>query len=164
MKRALPLALALAMAVFAASAQAAPVPYKALLDMITLKMPGWEPGEPQGQTMTQPFEASVATREFTKGDLVIEVAIYDGGPQYAAAITAINHSNIQTKEQSVKSLTVKGCKAVLSIGFKEEVADLLIAVNDRFVVGLNLTGSVDAELLKSAAEQLDLAKLATLAK
>ncbi|GAB6038111.1 hypothetical protein JCM15519_26700 [Fundidesulfovibrio butyratiphilus] len=164
MKRALPVALAVVLVVLVASAQAAPVPFKTLLDVITLKLPGWEPGEPQGQTITQPFEASVATREFTKGDLVIEVAIYDGGPQYAAAITAINHSNIQTSEQSVKSLTIKGYKAVLSVGFKEEVADLLIAVNDRFVVGLNLTGSVDVELLKSAAEQLDLAKLAAMAK
>ena len=33
-------------------------------DTITVKMPGWKAGDPQGQTMRSPFEASVATQEF----------------------------------------------------------------------------------------------------
>lgn len=146
------------------AAQAEPVNYKQLITLLSIKLPGWTAGEPTGQTVRSPIEASEATLEFTKGDARLEVAIFDGGPAMGAAMGAINQVEMESPEQTVKPATIKGFKGAFYTYPKEKEADLVIMVPPRFAVTIHSSGVVDQPLLQSAADQLDLAKLAAMAK
>jgi len=148
----------------ATAAQAEPVHYKQLISMLTVSLPGWTAGEPTGQTVRSPLEASEATIEFTKGESRIEVAIFDGGPAMGAAMGAINQVEMESPEQTVKPVSMKGFKGALYTYPKENEADLVLMVPPRFAVTVHSSGGMDADLLRKIAEQLDLAKLAAAGK
>ncbi|MFZ5425817.1 MAG: hypothetical protein ACOZEN_02490 [Thermodesulfobacteriota bacterium] len=150
--------------VLAGTVRAEPVNFKELIPLISIKVPGWTAGEPTGQTVKSPVEASEATIEFTKDDMTLEVAIFDGGPAMAAAMAATAQVEMESTEEVVKPVTVKGYKGSLYLHLKDKEADLVIMVPSRFAVSLQLRGSMDGELLKSVAGQIDLDKLATLGK
>ncbi|WP_243312003.1 hypothetical protein [Fundidesulfovibrio agrisoli] len=151
--------------ILAASAvQAEPVHYKQLISMLTVSLPGWTPGEPTGQTVRSPLEASEATQEFTKGESRIEVAVFDGGPAMGAAMGAVSQVEMESPEQTVKPLTLKGFKGAVYTYPKENEADLVLMVPPRFAVTVHSSGTTDVDLLKKVAEQLDLSKLAAAGK
>ncbi len=150
--------------VLAGTVRAEPVNFKELISLIDIKIPGWTAGDPTGQTVKSPVEASEATVEFTKGDMSLEVAIFDGGPAMAAAMAATAQVEMESTEEVVKPVTIKGFKGSLYMHLKDKEADMVIMVRSRFAVSLSLRGSMDGELLKSAASQIDLAKLSTLGK
>ncbi len=150
--------------VMAHAAQAEPVSYKELMPLLAIKLPGWTPGEPTGQTMKSPVEASEATIEYTKGEQTLEVAIFDGGPAMAAAMSATAQVEMESPDEVVKPVTVGGFKGSLFIHAKDKEADMVLMVPSRFAVSLQLRGSTDEALLKAAASQIDLAKLSTLGR
>ena len=154
----------LSLILLAGVCRAAPVHFKELIPILSVTLPGWTAEEPEGQTMTSPFEASTATAAFTSGDKRLEVAIYDGGPQVSAALSYLGQVEMESTKQSVKSVTVQGFKGMIVTQLKDNEAEMLIAVGDRFAVSLSLTGSKDAALVRSVADQLDLKKLAGLAR
>jgi len=162
-KRAL-FAAMFSMIVLAGSAQAEPVGYKELMPLIHISLDGWTPGEPTGQTVKSPVEASEASQEFTKGDLTLEATIFDGGPAMAAAMSAVAQVEMDSPEETVKPATIKGFKGTLYLHTKDKEADLVIMVPPRFAVSLHLQGAADGDILLKAASQMDLAKLAGLAK
>jgi len=154
----------LSLILLAASAQAEPVNYKELIPLVSISLPGWTPGQPTGQTVKAPVEASEAVLELKNGEMRLEVAIFDGGPAMGAAMAAVSNVEMESPDESVKPVTIKGFKGSLYLHHKENEADLVIMVPSRFAVSLHLDNAVDAELLKNAAAQIDLAKLAGLAK
>ena len=149
---------------FAATAQAEPVNYKELIPLLSITLPGWTANAPTGQTVKTPVEASEAVLEFNNEDKHLEVAIYDGGPAMGAAMATSSLMEMESPDEVVKPATVKGFKGTLYLHIKENEADLVIMVPSRFAVSLHLDGGIDGELLKNAASQIDLAKLATLGK
>lgn len=162
-KRAL-LAAFFSLVVVAGNARAEPVNFKELLPLLDIALPGWTAADPAGQTVKSPVEASEATREFTKGDMNLEIAIFDGGPAMAAAMQAVAQVEMESTEEVVKPASAKGFKGTLYQHLKDNEADLVIMVPPRFAVSLHLRGSLDDGLLKAAAEKMDLAKLAALGK
>jgi len=163
--RALIFPLILGLTVLAATGWAATVNFKELIPVLAaVKINGWTAGVPTGQTITSPFEASEASVEFTQGDKRLEVAILDGGPQMGAALASIGQMALESTEISIKPVQIQGCKGSMNISKTDNEADLLLSVGAKLVVSLHLSGSTDAEILKAAAGQLDLAKLATLSK
>ena len=150
--------------IVAGQAQAEPVNFKELIPLVSISIPGWTPGTPNGTTVKSPVEASEAALEFTKGDTSLEVAIFDGGPALGSAAAMAGQVDMESTEEVIKSLTIKGYKATLYLNLKEKESDLVIMVPPRFAVTVHLSGASDAELLKSVAAQIDLAKLATLGK
>ncbi len=159
------LSLILGLTILAGTGRAATVNFKELIPILAaVKISGWTAGVPAGQTVTSPFEASEASVEFTQGDKRLEVAILDGGPQMGAALASIGQVALESTEISIKPVEVQGCKGSMNISKTDNEGDLLLAVGAKLVVSLHLSGSTDAEILKAAAGQLDLAKLATLAK
>jgi hypothetical protein len=148
----------------AGQAQAEPIDYKELLPLLNIDVPGWTPGAPTGQTVTSPVEASEAVLQFTNGDMRLEVAIYDGGPAMASAMSAVARSESETPEEVVKPLVIKGFKGALFLHPKDNEADLVVMVPDRFAVSAHLAGGVDGELLKSTVTRIDLEKLAQIGK
>lgn len=163
MRLSLPLAVLLSV-LLAVPALADPVDFKELIPLVSLSIPGWTAETPRGQTMRQPLEASEATLEFAKGELRLEVAIYDGGAAMGAAMGAAGQVEMETTEESVKPVSAKGFKGSLFRRFKDKEADLVLMVPPRFAVSLHLTGSSDGELLLGVASQMDLARLSALGK
>jgi len=148
----------------AGQAMAEPVNFKELIPLVNIVVPGWTPGTPNGTTVKAPVEASEAALEFTKGDASLEVAIFDGGPALGSATAMASQVDMESTEEVIKSLTIKGFKATLYLNLKEKESDLVIMVPPRFAVTVHLSGSTDADLLKNTAAQIDLAKLSTLGK
>jgi len=141
------------------------VNFKEMLPLLAaLTLPGWTAGAPTGQTVKSPFEASEAKVEFAQGDKRLEVTIYDGGPQIGAALSAIGQMEVESTEVSIKPVAIQGFRATLNASKTDNDADLLIAAGNRLVVSLHLSGSSDGALLMTAAGQMDLKKLAALAK
>ncbi|GFK94009.1 hypothetical protein NNJEOMEG_01847 [Fundidesulfovibrio magnetotacticus] len=163
MRRSLPAALALCL-FLAGAALAEPVHFKSLLPIVAVTLPGWTAGTPSGSTVKQPLEASEASVEFSKGDLRLEIAVYDGGPAMAAAFAAVSQVEMETTEESVKPAGVKGYRGSLFTRTNDKEVDLVLMVAPRFAVSLHMTGSADAALVLEAANRLDLDKLAALSK
>lgn len=159
------LTAALSLFLLAGTALAEPVSYKELIPLISsVSLPGWTAGTPTGQTVKAPVEASEATLEFTSGEKHLELAIFDGGPAMGAAAAAMAQIEMESPEEVIKPVTVKGFKGSLYLHPKDNEADLVIMVPPRFAVSLHVNGAADGELLQKAAAQIDLAKLATLGK
>lgn len=149
---------------FSGAALAEPVNYKELLPLVNITVPGWTPGAPTGQTVKAPVEASEAVLEFKKGEQRLEVAIYDGGPAMGSAMAAVSQVEMESPDETVKPVTIKGFRGTLYLHTKENEADLVITVPARFAVSLHLDNGLDGELLKNTASQIDLAKLSALGK
>jgi len=158
------LTAALLALVLAGVARAEPVPFQSLIPVIAVPLPGWSAGEPSGTTIKSPMEASEASVDYTRGDLRLEIAVYDGGPAMAAAIAAVSQVEMESAEESVKPAGVKGFRGSLFTRPKDKEADLVIMVPARFAVSLHLEGSSDAAVLLEAAQRLDLDRLAALGK
>ncbi len=155
----------LALLLAATAAQAEPVNFKELIPLLTVKLPGWTPGTPNGSTVKAPLEASEATLEYVSGDKTLEIGIYDGGPALGAAMGAsAQQVEMETPDQVIKSVNLKNGRGMLYLNTKDKEADLVIVVQPRFAVTLHLNGASDGAVLLSAAEQLDLGKLSGLAK
>lgn len=155
----------LSLMLLAATAQAEPISYKELIPLISsISLPGWTAGTPTGQTVKAPVEASEATLEFANGDKHLELAIFDGGPAMGAAASAMAQVEMESPEEVIKPVTVKGFKGSLYLHPKDNEADLVILVPPRFAVSIHVNGSADGDLLQKAAAQMDLAKLSTLGK
>jgi len=155
----------LSLVLLAGTAQAEPVSYKELIPLLSsVSLPGWTAGTPTGQTVKSPVEASEATLEFTSGEKRLELAIYDGGPAMGAAAAAMAQIEMESPEEVIKPVTIKGFKGSLYLHPKDNEADLVILVPARFAVSIHVSGSADGDLLQKAASQMDLAKLSTLGR
>jgi len=71
---------------------------------------------------------------------------------------------MESPEEIIKPVTVKGFKGSLYLHPKDNEADLVVLVPPRFAVSIHINGSADGDLLQKAAAQMDLAKLSTLGK
>jgi hypothetical protein len=71
---------------------------------------------------------------------------------------------MESSEESIRTTSVAGFKALETFRPKDKHGELNISVADRFWVKLAGEGLDNLEPLKAAAGQMDLKKLATLAK
>jgi hypothetical protein len=156
--------LLVSLMLLAGEARTEPIDYKELLPFLNIDIPGWTPDTRTGQTVTSPVQASEAVLQFANGDQRLEVAIYDGGPALAAGMAAVAQTASESPEEVVKPVAVKGFKGAIFQHPKDNEADLVVMVPDRFEVSAHLDGSTDEEVLKNAISQIDLEKLAEIGR
>lgn len=144
--------------------RADPVPFQQLLPLLPAAPAGWTAEKPEGQTMKSPFEASSAMIDYMSGDKRLEVSIFDGGPQVAAGLSYLGQVDMESTEQSIKSIAVQGFKGMLVTHHADKEVELIVAVAGRFIVSLHLTGVTDAALVQDMASRIDFKKLASLGK
>lgn len=142
------------------------VHFKQLLPFVELKLPGWEIAEkPSGTTMKhESVQMSEAKAGFRTGDKTLEVVVLDFMGQSMPWLAMMPQMEMETSEEYMRSTTINGFKALETYKFKDKHGELNISVADRFWVKLEGQGIDNTEPLKAAAGQLDLKKLATLAK
>ncbi|MDO9531246.1 MAG: hypothetical protein Q7O12_03840, partial [Deltaproteobacteria bacterium] len=74
------------------------------------------------------------------------------------------HLQMESSEETVRNTEVQGFKAVETFCHEDKQSELNISVADRFWVKIDGEGIDNLEVLKTVAQQMDLKKLATLAK
>jgi hypothetical protein len=141
------------------------VNFKELLPFVEVKIPGWAmEGKPSGTTLKQgKVVVSEVRVSFRSGDQTLEVVIMDflGKP---IPFLLGQQLEMESSEETVRTTEVQGFKALETYRSKDKQGELNISVADRFWVKLDGEGIDNLEVLRNAAQQLDLQKLATLAK
>jgi hypothetical protein len=145
-------------------ARAEVVNFKELMSIIDIKIPGWAlVGKPCGTTLKQgKVTVSEARASFRAGDMTLEVIIMDflGKP---IPFLAGQQPEIESTEVTVRTTEVQGFRALESYRQRDKLGELNISVADRFWVKLDGEGIDNLEVLKTAAQQMDLKKLGSLA-
>jgi hypothetical protein len=141
------------------------VNFKELLPFVDIKIPGWTmEGKPSGTTLKQgKVMVSEARVSFRAGDQTLEVIIMDFLGKAIPFLTG-QQLQMETSEETVRTSEVQGFKAVEAFRHQERQAELNISVADRFWVKIDGEGVDNLEVLKNVVQQMDLKKLATLAK
>ena len=147
------------------TARADVVNFRELLPLVDIKIPGWAmAGKPCGTTVKQgKAMVSEARVSFRSGDKTLEVIIMDflGKP---IPFLAGQQMEIESSEETIHLTTVQGFRALESYRQHDRQGELNISVADRFWVKLDGEGIDNLEVLKTAAQQMDLKRLATLAR
>jgi hypothetical protein len=141
------------------------VNFKELLPFVDLKIPGWTmEGAPCGATLQQgTVMVSEARVSFRAGDQTLEVTVMDFLGK-TIPFLAGQQLQLETGEETVRSTEVQGFKAFETFRRQDKQGELDISVADRFWVKLDGEGIDNLEVLKKVAQQMDLKKLATLAR
>jgi hypothetical protein len=139
--------------------------FRELLPLVEIKLPGWDmEGKPGGTTLKQgKMMVSEARASFRSGDKTLEIIIMDflGKPM---PFLMGQPQEMQSTEETVRTTDVHGFKALESFRNQDRQGELNISVADRFWVKIEGEGIDNLEVLKAAAQHLDLKKLATLAR
>lgn len=139
--------------------------FKELLPFVDINLAGWSMiGKPCGATLKQgKVMVSEARVSFKSGDMSLEIIVMDflGKPM---PFLSGQHLEMENSEETVRTITVAGFKALESYRQQDKQGELNINVADRFWVKLDGEGIENLEVLKTAAQQMDLKRLASLAK
>jgi hypothetical protein len=146
-------------------ARAEVVNFKELLSFIDIEIPGWAMiGKPSGTTLKQgKVMVSEARVSFRAGGMTLEIIIIDFLGKPIPFLTG-QQPEIESAEVTVRTTAVQGFRALESYRQRDRQGELNISVADRFWVKLDGEGIDNLEVLKTAAQQMDLKRLAALAK
>ncbi len=146
-------------------ARADVVNFKELLPFVDINIPGWAVvGKPCGTTLKQgKVMVSEARVSFRSGDMALEVIIMDFLGKPIPFLTG-QQMEMESSEETVRTTQVQGFRALESYRQRDRQGELNISVADRFWVKLDGESIDNLEVLKTAAQQMDLKRLATLAK
>ena len=146
-------------------AEAEVVNFTELLPFVDVKIPGWTmEGKPCGTTLKQGnVMVSEARVSFKAGDQTLEVVIMDFLGKTIPFLTG-QQLQMESSEEIVRTTEVQGFKAFETFRHQDRQGELNISVADRFWVKLDGEGIDNLEVLKNVVQQMDLKKLATLAK
>ena len=142
------------------------VNFKQLIPFVDLKLSGWEMAEkPSGTTMKhQHIQMSEAKASYRAGDKTLNIVVLDFLGQTMPWMAMLPQMEMESSEEMLRTIKVGDFKALENYKFKEKHGELNISVADRFWVKLEGNGLDNTEPLQAAAQQMDLKKLATLAK
>jgi hypothetical protein len=145
---------------------AEPVHFKQLLPFVEIKLSGWEmSGKPSGTTVKhESISMSEAKASYHAGEKTLEVVVLDFVGQSMPWLGMLPQMEMETDGETMRSTTISGFKALETYKSRDKHGELNISVADRFWVKLEGEGIDNTEPLKAAAGQMDLKKLATLAK
>jgi hypothetical protein len=107
---------------------------------------------------------SEAKASYHAGDKTLEVIVLDFLGQSMPWLEMLPQMEMETSEETLRTTTIGGFKTLETYKSKDKHGELNINVADRFWVKLEGEGIDNTEPLKAAAGQMDLKKLATLAK
>jgi len=141
------------------------VNFKELLPFVDITIPGWTmEGKPCGNTLKQGQVMLSETRvSFKAGDQTLEIIIMDFLGKTIPFLTG-QQLQMESTEETVRITEVQGFKAFETFRHQDKQGELNISVADRFWVKIDGEGVDNLEVLEKVAQQMDLKKLATLAK
>jgi hypothetical protein len=149
----------------AAPGRAEVVNFKELLPFVDIKIPGWTmEGKPCGNTLKQGnVMVSEARVSFKAGEQTLEIIVMDFLGK-SIPFLAGQQMQMESTEEIVRTSEVEGFKALETFRHHEKQGELNISVADRFWVKIDGEGIENLEVLTKVARQMELKKLAALAK
>ncbi|MDP3182210.1 MAG: hypothetical protein Q8M54_05260 [Desulfobaccales bacterium] len=161
-----PLAMALMLFGLVPAVQAQTVHFKELLPFVDIKIPGWEADQkPTGSTVKHDkMQMSEARASFRSGEMRLEINIIDFLGKPLPFLGMLQQVEIESSEEHIRTTQIQGCQALETFRHQDKQGELSINVADRFWVKIDGEGLNNLEPLRLAAQQLDLKKLAGLAK
>jgi hypothetical protein len=147
------------------SVLAAAVNFRELVPLVDIKIPGWTmEGKPDGTTVKQGnMSISQAKAEFKNGDQTLEIMVIDLVGRSLPFLIG-QQMEMESSEETMRTIEVEGFTALEHYNTKDKQGDLNISVANRFWVKIEAKGIDHLKVLQDVAKQLDLKKLATLAK
>ncbi|MEW6388151.1 MAG: hypothetical protein AB1491_11605 [Thermodesulfobacteriota bacterium] len=148
-------------------AQAEPVHFKQLMSFLDIKPPaGWEVAEkPSGLSTKAPVQLSQAQVALRAGEKQrAEITIMDGLGSALPFMELAQLVEMESSEEYLRPIQIKGFSGRETYRFKDKEGEIILNVANRFLVTLKGEGLENIEPLKSLAQELDLEKLAKLAK
>ena len=148
------------------AAQAETVHFKELLPFVDIKIPGWEADQkPTGSTVKQDkLQMSDARASFRSGGMRLEINIIDFLGKPMPFLGMLQQVEIESSEEHIRTTQIQGYQGLETFRQQDKQGELSINVADRFWVKIDGEGLDNLEPLRLAAQQLDLKKLAGLAK
>jgi hypothetical protein len=149
----------------ALSALAEVVHFKELVPFVDIKISGWTmEGKPSGTTLKQgEMSMSQAKAEFKAGDKTLEIMVMDFLGKPFPFLTG-QQMEMESSEEIMRTTEVQGFKAMEHYRTQDKEGELNISVANRFWVKIDGKGIDNLKMLQEVAQQMDLKKLATLAK
>jgi hypothetical protein len=149
----------------ALAALAEVVNFKELVPFLDIKIPGWTmEGKPSGSTLKQgAMTMSQAKAEFKAGDKTLEIVVMDFLGQPLPFLTG-QQMEMESSEETLRTTEVQGFQVLEHYRIQGKEGELNISVANRFWVKIDGKGIDNLKVLQDVAQQMDLKKLATLAK
>jgi hypothetical protein len=159
-------ALGLMILAGAGLARAELVNFKQLLPFVDLRLAGWtRSGEPSGTTLKEgDISMSQARATYRHGDQRLEIVVLDLLGKSIPFMVPDQKLDLETGEGIIRSSTIQGVKGLETFRTKEHHGELNLNVADRFWVKITGNGIDSLKVLQAVAKQMNLAKLAELAK
>jgi hypothetical protein len=147
--------------------QVDPVNWRELVPFL-IDIPGFEAdGQADGSTVSMGnYKVSQVEREYSSGEKELRITIIDGAyaqMAYAGIKMAMNFE-MDTSEQYTKKITIKGFPGIENYQYEDKEGQVILLVEERFVVQLDVENVSDTSEAKTIAEMLDLEELAKLVK
>lgn len=144
-----------------------PVNWRELTPFL-IDIPEWEAeGDAEGSSMDMAgFKISQAERSYTAEEKNLTITIIDGGyvPIVYAGIKMAMGFELDTAEEYVKKVTIKGFPGVEKYENEDKKAEVMILVIDRFLIQLEGQNFENASTLTEIAQLLDLEGISNLAQ
>ena len=142
------------------------VHFKELMPFVDLKISGWQmDGKPSGTTLKQGnVSISEARATYRAEDRTLEIVVMDFLGKSIPFLGMGQQMEMETNGEQVRTTTVQDFKALETFRKQDKQGELNLSVADRFWVKIDGDGIDNPEVLRAVAEQMDLKKLATLAK
>jgi hypothetical protein len=159
-------ALGLMILAGAGLARAESVNFKQLLPFVNLKLAGWtRAGEPSGTTMQQGnISMSQARATYRHDGQSLEIVVLDLLGKSIPFMVPDQKLDLETGEEIIHTSAIPGVKGLETFRTKEHHGELNLNVADRFWVKITGNGIANLKVLQAVAQQMNLAKLAELAK
>ncbi len=147
-------------------ARAEIVHFKQLIPLVDLKLAGWKmEAKPIGTTMKQgEIAMSQAQVTYRSGDKTLEIVVMDFMGKNIPFLGAAQQLEMETSEETLRTTTIQGFKGLETFRTQEHHGELNLSVADRFWVKIEGNGIDNLEVLRAVAQQMNLPKLAELAK
>jgi len=129
---------------------------------------GWTAeGDVEGSSVSMlGMKVSQVERDYSQENRTLNIMIIDGiaSSMVTAGIRMAMNFEVDSSDEYVKKIEIKGFPGVEKYTYADKDAEVMLLLNDRFLVQLEGEGFEDAKDLVTIAESLDLNGIAALNK
>lgn len=160
--------LLLAGAIPGATVAEEPVPFKKLLPIIAITLPGWQQdGQPTGATVKdQGIVFTEVEARYKKGEQSLQIKILDN-PTVSLGFLGLGYTPgfiMESAEESMQGTKIFGYPAMETMRLQDKEAKIEMLAANRFLVVVEGQGFQTMQELKDVLANFDIPKLAELAK
>jgi hypothetical protein len=141
--------------------------YKTWIPVLPDAISGMKPsGKPNGMNMemeNQLWSSLQQRYESDDSEKYVELMLFGGNAPQMAGFQTMSNMNMETDDQIMKTVTVKGYKAILNLEKNQKKGSLMISLNEKMMAVVEAADITNESQIITLAEELPLDKFAGLA-